>query len=90
MQKIRPLEELARSVIGDGKTPNLYFVTDRGVVVTVTRSAEAAYRHWRELAKRSPRVESAVEDRQAGCLASVAPDDDGSTRLIIIDDMRLD
>lgn len=73
-------------MVGDGKTPNLFFVTRQGVVVTVTRRFPIAYAEWCTL----PRTEeSAVEDRQNGTLCSVAPDHDYSSRLIEIDDSAM-
>ena len=75
-REITQLEQLARDVIGDTKAPELYFVSDQGVIVTVTRSAAIAYAHWKQLAARRPLVESALEQRSYGVLASVEPADD--------------
>jgi len=75
-KKINELEALASNLIGDGQSPNLYFVTDRGVVVTVTRSFEVAREEWKQLSRRSPRLECALEDRKVGVLASVEPESD--------------
>lgn len=82
--KTPALQSLASDMVGDGKSPNLYFVTDGGVTVTVTRNRELALREWRELAKRFPRVECALEDRKTGVLCSVAPESDApGARLIV-------
>lgn len=87
-RKIPELERFAKLAIGDGMPPNLYFVTDEGVIVTITRSRELAYRHWRELSKRRPMVESAMEDRLNGVLASVEPEsDEPNARLVVSDDV---
>jgi hypothetical protein len=83
------LDSVARDYVGDGKPLNHYFVTDLGHVVTVTDSFELAYRHWRELASRSPRQECALEDRSTGVLACVEPRDYPSDpTLIVIDDTQ--
>lgn len=81
--KIRALEEMARNMVRDGKRPNLYFVTDAGIVVTVTRDVEIATKAWEKLAARRPLVESALEDRLTGCISSVEPIEDDSTILRI-------
>ena len=84
-KKIKELQELATKMVGDGKNPNLFFVTDRGVTIMVTRSFQTAYSQWQSLAHR----ESALEDRKWGVIASVEPRDDGTAnhkQLIIIDD----
>lgn len=80
------LNGLARDLVGDGKTPNLYFVTDGSDVVAVVRSFTAAYRQWRSLACCTPLRECALEDRLFGVIANVAPEDDNSARLVVIDD----
>ncbi len=87
-QKVVMLENFARDTIGDNRKPDLFFVTDRGVVVTVTQNAQIAYDHWKQLADRSPRVESKLENRQYGVLCSIEPCEDNETRLEIHDDMR--
>lgn len=85
-RKIEALQKLASELVGDGKSPDLFFVTDEGVTVTVTRSFDTAYQEWQSLSSRYPRIESALENRTFGVIASVEPDEDGSKRLIIIDD----
>lgn len=87
-RKIERLEALARECVGDGRQPDLFFVTDQGVVVTVTRDLTVAHTHWRELARRFPLVESALENRQYGVLASVAPEEDDSPKLHVHDDVQ--
>lgn len=73
---VRVLETLARDVIGDAQSPNLYFVTDRGKVQTVTTDYPTARDHYNRLAHRLPRMECALEDRGYGCIADVAPSSD--------------
>lgn len=91
--KVARLETMARELIGDGRKPNLYFVTDEGAVVTVTRDLKVAYIHWCRLAWPAgygvlPLKESALEDRRVGVLCSVEPEHDGSKHLCIHDDIR--
>ena len=73
-------EKIASELIGDGRRPNVYFVTDQGKVQTITLNKEVALDHWRALAARWPMVECALEDRQTGVLASIEPttDDEGA------------
>ena len=66
--KVKLLNELASEMVGDGKKPNVFFVTEKGDVITVTQSFEKAYSEWRILAQNH--IESALEDRQTGILAS--------------------
>jgi hypothetical protein len=87
--KIKSLERLASEKVGDGCQPNLFFVTDNGVVVTITRSFPVAYAEWRAISFRSPRVECALEDRKHGTVCSVAPEADDIPRLVITDDSHL-
>jgi hypothetical protein len=82
-RKIEALENLARTMVGDGRNPDLFFVTDQGVVVTITRDKDVAYDHWRQLAARSPRLECALENRQFGVLASVEPSGTDENKLIV-------
>lgn len=72
-------------MVGDGQSPNVFFVTDQGVVVTITRSFETAHKEWKVLSERSPLVESALEDRKQGTICDVSPEDDGG-KLIRRDD----
>lgn len=79
---------MARDMVGDGRKPNRYFVTDGGRVVLVTTDRVAAYRHWVVLARRRPLAESALEDRLFGVIASVSPDSDApGARLEVLNDM---
>lgn len=86
--KIEAMEELARTMVGDGKKPNLYFVTRGGTVVNVSRYKRQSYNMWRNLAEQFPNEESALEDRQTGVIASREPEEEGSTRLVTADDYR--
>lgn len=68
MKKIKELDKLATEMVGDGQKPNVFFVTLKGKVTTVTRHFEVAHREWRKFAMQ--RMESALEDRQTGTIAS--------------------
>lgn len=87
-QNIPALQLLASVVIGDGKAPNLFFVADRGVIITVTRSFERAHNEWSALASRFPRAECALEDRKTGVIACVEPNEGNEARLVTWDDSR--
>lgn len=90
MTKIPELESLARSMVGDGKTPDLFFVGDENGVICVETNALRAYGRWKDLARRSPRRECLLENRTFGVVASVEPRaDDKDSPLIVIDDYRL-
>ena len=88
-KKIKELEHLARDMVGDGKTPNLYFVSNQGVIVTVTRDFEKAFNEWHSMSIQFPKFECALEDRLWGTICSVEPRADGTSReteLVIWDD----
>lgn len=85
-KKIKELQILATKLVGDGKAPNLFFVTDQGVTTTVTRDFECAYEEWCKLTRRYPILESALEDRKWGVIASVEPRDDTNDKQFIIID----
>jgi hypothetical protein len=86
MSAYERLNQLASELVGDGKSPNLYFVTDGGSVLTVTLDGRLAYQHWRALAARRPRVDCALEDRETGVLCSVEPAEDSGGRRVVHDD----
>jgi hypothetical protein len=84
--KIEQLEALPRNMVGDGGSPNVFFVSQQPLgVVMITRNALLAYDYWRSL----PRdVETSLEDRQWGVIADNGPEDEGSTKLVVRDDYR--
>lgn len=89
MKRIEALEAIARDMVGDGQTPDVFFVSDEGRIVAIETDAQRAYDRWRELAARSPRKESALENRTYGVLASVEPKDDSpNARLVVLDDFQ--
>jgi len=59
-QKIEALEQLARDTVGDGKSPNLFFVSIEGVIITVTRSFNVAYAEWKDLPRNSSALSCCV------------------------------
>lgn len=82
--KIEALENLARDMVGDGKTPNVFFVSKQPQgLVLVTRDEEAAYNYWQSLPRN---VETSLEDRSFGVIASTEPREEGSTQLVTHDD----
>ncbi len=83
------LNALATKYVGDDQKPDYFFVTDRGNVITITDSFNLAYEQWERLANRDPFQECALENRDFGVIASVEPESDGSSSLIIIDDSRM-
>ncbi len=88
--KIKTLEKFASEVIGDDKSPELFFVSKQPIgIVMITRSFQAAYRYWREITNESPSVETCLEDRKFGVIASREPDGEHSKRLVIRDDSDL-
>lgn len=87
--KLPELNALASKIVGDGKQPDWFFVTDGGNVVTVTTDPKLAYGHWQALAQRRPAQECALENRTVGVLASVEPRDENDARLVITDNSRM-
>lgn len=81
-REIKALQALATMFVGDGCSPNLYFVIDQGIVVAITRRYDEALVAWRRLADRFPLVESALEDRKSGEIASVRPDEERGGKLV--------
>ena len=88
--RIKSLEELARDMVGDGGSPNVFFVCtfegkrkSRGVIM-ITRDFQYAYECWSKLSRRNH--ESTLEDRKWGVICSVEPEVEGGKKLIIIDD----
>lgn len=81
MNKNNPLDILARDLVGDGRAPNLFFVSLEGRgVITVTEDAHAAHQEWCKLAfgvGHSRRLLPQLEDRLNGTVASVKQDEDG-------------
>lgn len=88
-RKIEQLEELARTMVGDGKAPNLYFVTVEGVVTTVTRSLERAKWEWSRNVSEDRRRATSVEDRRQGSVCQHDRDEDNGGKWFTCDDSNL-
>jgi len=85
--KIEILEKIPREMVGDGKSPNVYFVsTLKNGVVLITRDWELAYNYWRGL---PDEVQPSLEDRQTGVLCSVDPDETEDSPYRRIDDIKM-
>ena len=87
-RKIKQLEELARTMVGDGKAPNLYFITVDVVVVTITRDLSIAKSEWRRNIYNHPFTPCSVEDRKQGTVCQHDKDEE-TCRWITIDDSNL-
>ena len=92
-RKIKELEELASKMVGDGKSPNVFFITLQGVVVMITLDFNEAYHKWKRVSfngsiSHHPTVETTLEDRQYGCICLIQPEEDDSTKLIVSDEAR--
>lgn len=87
--RLEVLEKLARELVGDGKSPNLFFVSCEGNIILISKDFDVAYAEWREHA-RARDHESALEDRKTGVIASVEPEsDEPGARLLVHDDSEL-
>ncbi len=86
--RFQVLERLASDIIGDGKGPNLFFVTVEGKVVLVTQVFQIARDAWEALSA-STTTETSLEDRKVGVLASVEPDEDDGGRLVRLENFDL-
>lgn len=66
--KVKAMERYATERVGDGKTPNLYFVSQEGMgVVLISRFFDAAYTFWKTLPKLKT---TSLEDRKFGVICS--------------------
>lgn len=81
--KIDELEAVARHLVGDGKRPNLFFVSAQPMgLILVTRGFHTAHLIWRQLPKN---IETCLEDRLFGTICSNEPEEDDSLKLISLD-----
>jgi hypothetical protein len=84
--KIKELNELARNIVGDGKTPNIFFVSNSdGHVLLISPHFPTAYKYWQELPHNAERT---LEDRLWGTIASTEPISEGSKNLVTYDDSQ--
>ncbi len=58
MRKVPELEQLAREMVGDGKAPDVFFVSKRGVIQMVTTRYRLAEAHWLWLAEQGEREDA--------------------------------
>lgn len=84
--KNKLLNELARNTVGDGKRPNLFFVSAGSNVKLVTDDFNVAYKYWDSISHRPYNNETTLEDRYWGTICSVDPVREGSTCLVRYDD----
>jgi hypothetical protein len=76
-QKIGFIEDIARAHVADGKSPNLFFVSQEGVNILITRDWEIAYNAWIYLPWN---VDTALEDRKWGVICSNELNEQGKWR----------
>lgn len=88
MRSVKKLQQLATEMVGDGGKPNLYFVSEDGVICLIARDFELAYDCWKEISI-GRNTETALEDRQHGVLASIEPDAEGDKRLVAVDSTHM-
>lgn len=79
MNPNNPLDILARDLVGDGRAPNLFFVSLEGRgVITVTEDGHAAHQEWLRLTcgvGHSRRLLPQLEDRLHGTVSEVMRED---------------
>ena len=68
------LDQLATSIVGDGKQIHIYIVSVNGIVETVTRSKDVAVSRFESLIRQGQEI--TLEDRKIGVIASYQKDDD--------------
>ena len=86
-KKIKQLEDLAISTVGDGKNPNLFFVSENGVITTVTRDFNIAYNKWMD--NRYDCINSVIEDRKNGMICEYCPFSKNNERICIDDSVNM-
>lgn len=79
---IPELQELATNIVADGKKPNLFFVSQEGVILHVGRDFTTAYKFWKSL---PTNVETCLEDRKHGTVSDTSPMDDDNPKLVTED-----
>lgn len=80
-KKIKALEKLASKMIGDGKYPHLFFVSQgaKGVIL-VSRSFQIAYKTWKSL---DHKTEDMLEGRCWGIICDTCPNVDNPNRKLV-------
>lgn len=85
--RYEPFEAMAREMVGDGKQPNLFFVAVAGNIVSISLDFRTAYAEWRARSL-GLKIETSLEDRRFGVIASVEPEEDNDSKLVRRDDSR--
>ncbi len=80
------LQDVASEVVGDGKRPNIFFVSSEGRIILISLDFDVAYEAWVKVSDVAKKVETALEDRQTGVIASVEPLEDRGGELVWMDD----
>ena len=82
----KELQVLATELVGDGKRPNIFFVSIEGRTVVISLDFDVAYDAWAMFSDVGGGVENTtLEDRQAGVIASIEPLEDGSGESVLVD-----
>ncbi len=84
--KSKILNDLACKHVGDGKRPNLFFVSKQGNIQLITISFASAYKEWHQLAHSYPKIECSLEDRLWGTICDVSPVSEKDKTLTLNDD----
>lgn len=85
-KRIEALEAVARKLVGDGKSPNVFFVSLDGNIIMIALDFHLAYQKWKEISSQRT-TETSLEDRQTGVLASIEPEsDEPGAKLVRWDD----
>lgn len=85
-KRVLDLEKMASNLVGDGKAPNIFFVSIGGNIVMITLDFDAAYEFWKQNSNQRQH-ETALEDRKTGVLATVEPEsDEPGAKLVRFDD----
>lgn len=72
--KISSLEKLTTDMVGDGKKPDLFFLsTAKDGVVGITRKFHILYNEWKSLLRHHPKLETTLENRTFGVICSNGP-----------------
>ena len=81
---IKLLEKLSQTMVGDGKTPNVFFVSIKGAIHLITTDFNVAYDYWRNLARNQRNDQPALEDRRWGTICDFGLND--TCHLVMCDD----
>lgn len=92
--KVKQLNQLATEMVGDGKRKNVFFFTVEGDVRLVGTEFNVIHSAWKQFVMDNPRVETMIEDRKNGVVASAGMeeillnDDTMAKRWLVIDDSK--